>query len=33
MKYADKEYVATLSKGIYILINGYKVVKLNLTGK
>ncbi len=33
MKDADKEYVARLSEGIYILINGNKVVKLNLTGK
>lgn len=33
MKDADKEYVARLSKGIYILANGNKVVKLNLTGK
>lgn len=32
-KDADKEYVARLSEGIYILINGNKVVKLNLTGK
>ena len=32
-KDADKEYVSRLSKGIYILINGNKVIKLNLTGK
>ena len=32
-KDADKEYVARLSKGIYILVNGNKVIKLNLTGK
>ena len=33
MKDADKEYVVRLSKGIYILVNDNKVVKLNLTGK
>ena len=32
-KDADKEYVGRLTKGIYILVNGNKVVKLNLTGK
>lgn len=32
-KDADKEYVARLSKGIYILVNGNKVIKLNLTEK
>ena len=33
MKDADKEYVGRLIKGIYILVNDNKVVKLNLTGK
>lgn len=32
-KDAYKEYIASLSNGIYILAIGYKVVKLNLTGK
>lgn len=32
-KAADKEYVDRLSKGIYILVIGNKVVKLNLTDK
>ena len=32
-KDADKEYVGRLTKGIYILVNDNKVVKLNLTGK
>lgn len=32
-KAADKEYVNRLSKGIYILVSGNKVVKLNLTDK